>query len=124
MAKINWLDRALIVCPYYITLCTSKKEFRKVLSGLNFESEPEFISAGSDATVQFYEHRSKLLAIVCIHRRTDKTRAQIDSMLVHEAVHIWQQTRKDLKEEKPSSEFEAYSIQTISQRLIEAYWSE
>lgn len=124
MEKRNWLDRALIVCPFYIGLCTSKKEFRSVCKHLKITEPPEFLSHHSDATVHFFEQKSNLAAVVCIQRIKDRTRPQIDAMLVHEAVHIWQQTVKELKERDPSNEFEAYSIQTISQRLIEAYWSE
>jgi hypothetical protein len=124
MAKRNWVDRALIVCPFYIGLCTSKKEFRSVCKDLKVTEPPEFLNRHADAMVHFFERKSKLAAVVCIRRRKDRTRPQMDAMLVHEAVHIWQQTVKELKEHDPSDEFEAYSIQTISQRLIEAYWSE
>lgn len=42
-------------------------------------------------------------------------------MLTHEAVHIWQEIKLQLGEKEPSYEFEAYSIQNISQNLMEAY---
>ncbi len=42
-------------------------------------------------------------------------------ILVHEAVHIWQKFSQRIGEHEPSGEFEAYAIQSISQRLISAY---
>jgi hypothetical protein len=42
-------------------------------------------------------------------------------MLVHEAVHVWQFHCENIGEREPSIEFEAYSIQAVSQFLMEAY---
>ena len=46
---------------------------------------------------------------------------QVNAMLVHESVHIWQAFKQHIGERKPSREFEAYAIQTIAQRLMESY---
>jgi len=42
-------------------------------------------------------------------------------LLIHEAVHVWQNVRDLISEDRPSREFEAYSIQSIAQKLIDAY---
>jgi hypothetical protein len=49
------------------------------------------------------------------------TGLQVAALLVHEAVHVWQLFRESIGEHGPSKEFEAYSIQAISQRLMERY---
>lgn len=41
--------------------------------------------------------------------------------LVHEAVHVWQGWRKYIAEDEPSSEFEAYSIESITAALLSEY---
>lgn len=41
--------------------------------------------------------------------------------MTHEATHIWQKCKVHLGESFPSPEFEAYSIQNITQSLIMAY---
>jgi hypothetical protein len=46
---------------------------------------------------------------------------QVYALLVHEAVHIWQDVKHRIGEDNPSSEFEAYAIQNISQELMLAY---
>ena len=43
------------------------------------------------------------------------------STLVHESVHIWQKLKKEMSEEKPSKEFEAYSIEYIFKDLMQMY---
>lgn len=46
---------------------------------------------------------------------------QYYSLLVHEAVHIFQRVCNYIGEDKPSDEFEAYCIQAISQELMYAW---
>ena len=124
---MTWLSRELITSPYYIGLCTDEKAFNAELKRLRIpkKERPEFlINKHSNATVHFFENADgKHCAVVCIHKKQSKkiTRAQIDSLLVHEAVHIWQRVKENIGERFPSLEFEAYSIQSIAQSLIEEY---
>lgn len=46
---------------------------------------------------------------------------QAVSYLIHEASHVWRRMREEMGELSPSSEFEAYSLQAIADRLIAAY---
>lgn len=39
-------------------------------------------------------------------------------LIVHESVHVWQEVKRMMAEKEPSIEFEAYSIQKISQDLL------
>ena len=57
---------------------------------------------------------------MCIRDFRDKGRWK-SPLLVHEAVHVWQQTRVYLGETAPSPEFEAYAIQNISGNLMQAF---
>ena len=124
---MTWLSRELITSPYYIGLCTDEKAFNADLKNMRIpkKERPEFlINEYSNATVHFFENTDgKNCAIVCIHKKQPKkiTRAQIDCLLVHEAVHIWQRVKENIGERFPSLEFEAYSIQSIAQSLIEEY---
>lgn len=77
----------------------------------------------SDATAHFFEivGEKKKAVVVCISVTDGRSVAQVHSLLVHEAVHIWQNTREIYGERNPSSELEAYAIQSLSQRLMEEY---
>lgn len=121
--KIEWLDRSLVISPVYYCLCTSKKKFRKEIKRINVKYDyQKFLTLQSDATTHFFNKDNKSLAIVCMKKNKHLNKSQINAMLVHEAVHIWQESMYLIGEKNPSSEFEAYGIQSISQRLMESYY--
>lgn len=122
---MKWCDRDLWQCRYAYGLCLSEKDFRQEMKRMNVapHQTPSWISDGANATTHFLEHPDgNKAAIVCIDG-SDKnmTGIQVASILVHEAVHIWQEHRDAIGEQKPGSESEAYAIQSISHRLMEAY---
>lgn len=44
-------------------------------------------------------------------------------LLVHESMHIWRHCRQLIGEHEPSSEFEAYTVQTIFEALLRDFQS-
>lgn len=121
--KNLWLDRTLFVCPIYYTLCTTEKDFQRELKRLDVDRQswPAFMaSKTANASVHFLENEGKTCAIVCI-APIDRDPVEVAGLLVHEAVHIWQEARDDVGERSPSSEFEAYAIQHIAQNLMAEY---
>jgi hypothetical protein len=116
---IKWIDRCIIESPIYIALCTSKKDFKKEMKRLKVDNPLEWIPDDKDGKVHHIltNPQGKKIAIVCIRKHKD--RIEMDGLLIHEAVHVWQEIKADLNEQNPSPEFEAYSIQMIAQRLIE-----
>lgn len=121
---MKWLDRALVVSPYYYGLCLDEADFRRELKRLKVPKDqwPPFLASQSaNATAHFFERDSERSCIITLGSTKGHSIAQIHAMLVHEAVHLWQEIRSDIGEKQPSSEFEAYAVQALSQRLIEAY---
>ncbi len=121
---MKWLDRSLIISPVHYGLCKTEKSFKKELKrlGIRKKDRPDFLkSTHANATVHFFERDNSICAIVCLGETKDRTPNEIVGLLIHEAVHIWQETKSVIGEHSPSREFEAYSIQCIAQRLIEAY---
>lgn len=120
---MKWCDRALVISPYYYGVCRTEKDFSKALRKLKVPAEqrPPFLGKGGHATAHFFEKADgTLAAIVCLGSTKGRTKAQVFALLLHEAVHLWQAIRENLGEKTPSSEFEAYAIQTIAQRLMES----
>lgn len=121
---VEWLDRSLVVGPY-LTLVATEGEFQRacIHLGIPMPDRPRWIANDhSDATVHFMtDKQAKQCCVVAIRLRDGISGIQVAAMLVHEAVHIFQSFCESIGERTPSAEFEAYSIQAISQRLMEAY---
>lgn len=120
---MQWLNRTLLVSPMPFALCLDEKAFHKELKRLRVPVRdwPPMITNGADATTHFLESSEQECAIVCLGAHKGRSAAEVNALLVHEAVHLWQEIRRLLGEKEPSSEFEAYSIQSISLSLMDSY---
>lgn len=117
--KLNWLDRETVVTPHMI-LCGSEEEFLAVMKHLGCKYFDRWLSIGSGGKMHTLTSEDKITCVVCIDFSTTKDHLlpEICGMLIHEAAHVWQELCDSIGEKSPSKEFEAYSIQCISQRLI------
>lgn len=116
-----WLDRT-ILRSCYLALCTTEAEFRRLLERIEMPPpHPAFVSPGAAATTHHIDTSRGRACIVCMPG--SKGYGEIDhlALLVHEAVHVWQETRDDIGEDRPGREIEAYAIQNIAQELMEAW---
>lgn len=73
------------------------------------------------STMVFSNSDNETACIVCIGDVSEDAPTRVAALLVHEAVHVWQEVRRVMGETDPSSEFEAYSVQSISQKLFDAF---
>lgn len=76
---------------------------------------------GFDMCVVPYENGGhQFCAVVAVnHKRFDRN--DLCGLLVHEGAHVYQQFRDHIREDNPSSEFEAYTMQEIFLNLINEY---
>lgn len=120
---MQWLNRTLVTSPYSYGLCLSEKEFHKELRKLKvpIHSYPAHTKYAGGASTHYLECGDDKVAIVCIGDVATGTKGQIHALIAHEAVHVWQVICEELGETSPSMEFEAYSIQQITQNLLESY---
>ena len=124
---LEWLNRALFISPYCFALCKTEKQFYAELKRLEVPEKtwPDFIlGTHASATVHFFTNGAKHIdscAIVCVRIKKGADQVAISGLLVHEAVHIWQEIKDRIGEQRPSSEFEAYAIQSIAQNLMAAW---
>lgn len=123
--SVEWLDRTPArPLPYYC-LCTSEAQYLEAMKYLEFQNPPKWINDNAHATTHtLTNEKGALCCVVCIEIPYGKAKGEIYALLVHEAVHIWQEYCDDIGERKPSAEFEAYTIQAISQALMYSYDSE
>lgn len=120
--KVRWLDRRIARPGPWLTLCLSEAEFRAAIATLKAPSIPRWVNHGASATQHTFEHETHgTVAIVCLGDFTSRSAIEIAGLLVHEAVHVWQQYCEDIGERRPGKEQEAYGIQAIAQELMAEY---
>lgn len=117
--KVKWLCRDVGAMGPYVALCKSEPEFKAALRHLKITASSEWIrNEHSGATTHFFENATGLVSIVCIRPYAKRDPVEVTGLLVHEAVHIWQEYANYYGEKNPGQEQEAYAIQAIAQRLI------
>lgn len=116
-----WLDRRIAAPGPFLALCLTEDQLRQACSDLNVIA-PTFIRNGwSHATTHVFEARAGLACIVCMRGHDEHSSVEVAGLLVHEAVHIWQQYADRIGEHSPGTEQEAYAIQSIAQELMTAF---
>jgi len=116
---ITYLDGPF---PIMVGYASSEKRFYREMKRLGIKDPLAFVTDGASATTHILSSTtSQTVCIVCLGSTKGKSPAQVYALMVHEAVHCWQETRKAMREEEPSSEFEAYTIQHYAQRFMEEF---
>lgn len=118
--KTKWLDRR-IACPGpHLCLCLSELEFLRVCKALRVDNAGAWISNDhSNATVHYIvSGTGQKHCVVCLRGFEGRDPIEVAGLLVHEAVHIWQEYASDIGERQPGVEQEAYAIQSIAQELM------
>lgn len=120
---MKWLERSL-VNGGYLCLCIDEKGFHRTMRWMKIPQPwPRWIGEGADATTHGFSNNSlrSYASVVCVRPDFTRTGIEIAGILVHESVHVFQRWCEESGESAPSSEFQAYSIQNLSSRLMDAY---
>ncbi len=118
MSKINWSGAALITSPSYCLVIT-EEDYHKALDEIKIDKDgrdPWLSNERCGAT----KHTFDDIHVVAV-RYDEQDNLSVYAILVHEAVHIWQEFCKSISENNPSIEFEAYAIQMISINLMSMF---
>lgn len=103
-----------------MVLCKTAVDLDKACKVLKLKHYDEFPKSGADCRLISYKDQP--LCIVCVASVKGFSKHQINALLCHEAVHVWQYFCDDIGEKNPGIETEAYSIQKITQNLMEEFW--
>lgn len=90
---------------------------------LGVREHVDWVGPRGHARTHYCDNQSgELVCLVCLGEGHEK-RAPIEvaGLLVHEAVHVWQQYCAAIGETEPGAEQEAYGIQCIAQELMSEY---
>lgn len=117
--KTNWLDRRIAAPGPHIALCLTEAEFKAACRSVGC-APPNFMgSARAQATAHIFDGKSgSASVIVCMQDWQGRDPIEVAGLLVHEAVHVWQEHASAIGEHTPGAEQEAYAIQAIAQELM------
>lgn len=119
MSKVRWLDRRIACAGPYLALCLNEDQFRAACKHIRCAEPPPFtLNSWSHATAHYFEGPRGLTVIVCLKDWSGRNPVEVAGLLVHEAVHVWQEYADRIGERNPGREQEAYAIQAISQELM------
>ncbi len=117
VSKVIWCDRGWQ--PLHFGFCPDEAAWRREMKRLGVTDSPY---PSSDGCCTHFANLKKAANCTIVTISAKKRPAlQIVGLIVHEAMHIWREIRESIGEHSPSAEFEAYSVQSISQNLIYAY---
>lgn len=121
--KFEWLDRRIAHPGPFLTLCLSEEEFNAALDDLGIRDRPNWIKTPqADATTHhLISSKYERACVVCMKDPQGRNAIEVAGLLVHEAVHVWQDYCDRIGESSPGIEQEAYAIQAISQELMAEY---
>lgn len=122
--RTNWLDRRIALPAPYLCLCLSDEEYHQAMFELGAKPVNDWIKTRqASATAHYIEKAStnELAVIVCLRGHETHTPVEVAGLLVHEAVHIWQQYCDHIGEQHPGREQEAYGVQAIAQELMQEF---
>ena len=118
--KVNWLDRRISPPGPHLCLCLSEAEFLSAMRHLRVLNIPKWM-ATEQANATAHHVRTpcgKLSVVVCLSGWRGRNPIEVAGLLVHEAVHAWQEWCDYIGEAAPAREQEAYTVQALSQELM------
>lgn len=120
--KVEWLERCPLELPCFC-LCLTEKQYIAALDHLKVpvNQRSDFTNKNKGATNHTWEYAGRITCIVCLADYKERMIDEISGLLTHEAVHIWQEYKVNIGELTPSVEFEAMSIQWLSQMLFRSF---
>ncbi|GDY37692.1 hypothetical protein [Acidovorax sp. NB1] len=120
--KTKWLDRRVAAPGPFLCLVLSQEECDAAMKACKLPATPYLASPRADATTHLLTNsKGASVAIVALGDTLGRSSIEIAGLLVHEAVHVWQEHCANIGERRCGSEQEAYGIQGIAQTLLEEY---
>lgn len=120
--KTKWLDRRVAAPGPFLCLVLSQAECDAAMKACRQPTTPYLSTPRADATTHLLcNDKGEPVAIVALGDMSKHSSIEIAGLLVHEAVHVWQEHCANIGERRCGSEQEAYGIQGIAQTLMEEY---
>lgn len=110
--------------PIFVGFTCDRNAFVREMKRLGVKAPPPFLGSNhAHATTHELEASIGLTCIITFDAQTAKKQslAQAVALLAHEAVHVLQKLKSYIGEHNPGAEFEAYTVQWVTQFCVEKY---
>ena len=88
---MKWLSRNVGYPGPFMVLCLTEKQFLKAMKHCGIKRPPNWTNPRSTATTHILNNEEgDSVCIVCLDKKDFKN-IEIIGLLIHEAVHIWQE---------------------------------
>ena len=116
----KWLDRRIAAPGPYLTLCLSEDEYLQAMKHCRIQNPGPWVSrSNAQATTHhLFNDKGEQVVVVCMRDWANRDPIEVAGLLVHEAVHVWQEYVDNIGEQHPGREQEAYGVQAIAQELM------
>lgn len=114
--KVYWVDRAFF--PTRIGFCATEKAWDEEMKRLGVEAKyPPY----DGCCTAFESDLGEKCVVVTIKDTMDGKQDVVQGLMAHEISHVVDYIMEFMREEKPSSEFRAYTTQYLYLNLMHAY---
>jgi hypothetical protein len=106
--------------PVIFGFTDSVADLQREFKRMNCTDAPSpLFPEGKDGSTYILSSDGTRALIVCIPKSRKVSRNVMTALVVHEATHVWQEVCREMGEEEPGAEIEAYAIQWITQCILE-----
>lgn len=103
-----------------VAYCGDEKAWHTVTKRLKLP-DPYPASAGQAWLIDHEKTKTRFDCVIVTVKRPRVCTPEVAGVCTHEATHVWQWLAGEMEEDKPSIEFEAYSIEAIAVALLQAH---
>lgn len=117
--KTVWINKGMF--PLFIAFCPNEKAWNTTMKAMDVVGCPY---PTADARVTYFRSgKGDESVIITVADRFGKETCPVSlsGLLIHEVTHVKQRILKVMREKKVSSEMEAYLMQDLSVRVMDAF---
>ncbi len=106
--------------PIVLILVTEEADFYKLTK--RARTQDSYPGTGAACTINYSGGDQGVICLVALGDTSESLPEEINSLLIHESVHVKQFLFEEIGEDKIGAETEAYATQYFANYLIKEYW--
>ena len=118
--KVLWCDNGWL--PYCYGFCPNEKAWDREMKRMSVTNEPYPGTCAHTTKFGVKKGRTACCIITLSDEVDEWPLSRTIGIIVHECVHVWRFACNHIGEDMPSSEFEAYAVQRMTESILKAYF--